>query len=70
MSEETSSMNQAIGKGLVPPRPGLEREEPELAQEEDIPADDGTLPEDDTALPLEPGEAQPEQRPLRQVERE
>ncbi len=30
-------MNLAITPGLVPQRPGLEREEPELAHEDDIP---------------------------------
>lgn len=58
-------MTQAIAPGLLPPRPGLEREEPELAYEDDIPADDGTH----TLLPDElPAES--EERPLRQVERE
>jgi hypothetical protein len=33
-------MNQSIKPAVVPPRPGLEREEPELAQEDDIPVDD------------------------------
>jgi hypothetical protein len=58
-------MSQAITPGLIPPRPGLEREEPELATEHDIPADDGTAmpPEDAPA-------AESEERPLRQVERE
>jgi len=30
----------AITPGLIPPMPGLEREEPELAEEDDIPRDD------------------------------
>ncbi len=30
-------MNLAISPGLIPQRPGLEREEPELAHEDDIP---------------------------------
>jgi hypothetical protein len=33
-------MNVSIAPGVIPPRPGLEREEPELAQEDDIPHDD------------------------------
>jgi hypothetical protein len=33
-------MNSSIPQGLVPPMPGLEKEEPELAQEDDIPHDD------------------------------
>ena len=52
-----------IAPGLIPPRPGLEREEPEQAYEEDIPPDDGDmLPPD--ALPAESEEQ------LQQVERE
>jgi hypothetical protein len=35
-------MNHSISPGLVPPRPGLEREEPELADEDDIPTDRDT----------------------------
>lgn len=58
-------MSQAIAPGLIPPRPGLEREEPELASEHDIPPDDGTeMPPEDAP------EAKSEERPLRQVERE
>ena len=30
----------AIAPGLIPPKPGLEKEEPELAHEDDIPRDD------------------------------
>jgi hypothetical protein len=30
-------MNLAISPGLLPQRPGLEREEPEIAHEDDIP---------------------------------
>jgi len=33
-------MNHSIKPGVIPPSPGLEREEPELADEEDIPSDD------------------------------
>jgi hypothetical protein len=33
-------MNASIEPGLIPARPGLEKEEPELAQEDDIPSDD------------------------------
>ena len=29
-----------IKPALIPPRPGLEREEPELSEEDDIPSDD------------------------------
>ena len=56
-------MSQAIAPGLIPPRPGLEREEPELGFEDDIPADDSDV------LPPEglPAEIEDE---LRQVERE
>ena len=54
-------MNHAIDAGLVPPRPGLEKEEPELAHEDDIPSDDGAE---------KSPEASSESRPLRQVERE
>jgi len=54
-------MNHSIDPGLVPPEPGLEKEEPELTHEDDIPADDGT-----TRSP----QASKEERPLRQVERE
>lgn len=58
-------MSQTITPGLIPPRPGLEREEPELTTEYDIPPDDGTaMPPEDAA------EAESEERPLRQVERE
>lgn len=57
-------MNQPIAPGLIPPRPGLEREEPEQAPEQDIPTDDGT-----EVPPQEPKAGQ-EERPLRQVERE
>ncbi|MEO5671094.1 MAG: hypothetical protein ABIR26_10425 [Ramlibacter sp.] len=58
-------MNQSIEPGLVPPRPGLEREEPELAQEDDIPKDDSpAASEDDESTDAI------EKRPLRHVERE
>jgi hypothetical protein len=30
----------SITPGLIPPRPGLDKEEPELAHEDDIPRDD------------------------------
>jgi hypothetical protein len=33
-------MNSSIAPGLIPPMPGLEKEEPELAHEDDIPRDD------------------------------
>lgn len=60
-------MNRPIEEGLVPPEPGLEKEEPELAHEDDIPADDGT-----TVSPGASKDGQPskEERPLRHVERE
>jgi hypothetical protein len=45
----------SISPGLVPPRPGLEKEEPELAQEDDIPRDD--RPQAD-----EPAREQPKER--------
>jgi hypothetical protein len=57
-------MNQPIAPGIIPPRPGLEREEPEQALEQDIPTDDGAK-----VPPQEPKVGQ-EERPLRQVERE
>lgn len=57
-------MSQGISPGLIPPRPGLEREEPELAEEYDIPPDDGT------ARPTEEPPAQAAERPPKQVERE
>lgn len=57
-------MNHPIEPGLIPPEPGLEKEEPEQSQEDDIPADDGT-----TTSPGSP-QASKEERPLRQVERE
>jgi hypothetical protein len=60
-------MNRPIAEGLIPPEPGLEKEEPEIAQEDDIPADDGT-----TVSPRasKEGESSKEERPLRHVERE
>jgi len=33
-------MNHSIKPGVIPPPPGLEKEEPEFAQEEDIASDD------------------------------
>jgi hypothetical protein len=33
-------MNHSIKPGVIPPPPGLEKEEPELTDEEDIPSDD------------------------------
>ena len=58
-------MSQAIALGLIPPRPGLEREEPELTQEDDIAQDDGTaMPTDE--LPAQGGE----ERPLRRRQRD
>jgi hypothetical protein len=49
-------------QGITPPTPGAEREEPEFAIEADIPTDDGGGPDK--------SEPAPEQRPLRDVERE
>ena len=42
-------MNLAISPGLIPQRPGLEREEPELAHEDDIPPEH----DEDNARPPE-----------------
>ena len=36
-------MNHSIKPGVIPPPPGLEKEEPELADEEDIASDDDSL---------------------------
>ncbi len=47
-------MNLAITPGLIPQRPGLEREEPELAHEDDIPPQHG---EDDARPPPEGAES-------------
>jgi len=33
-------MNHSIKPGVIPPPPGLDKEEPELADEEDIASDD------------------------------
>jgi hypothetical protein len=57
-------MNQPIAPGIIPPRPGLEREEPEQALEEDIPTEEGAEVSPDAA------QTDSEERPLRQVERE
>jgi hypothetical protein len=56
-------MNHAIPQGIIPPLPGLEKEEPEVAQEDDIPSDDG-----EGKPAQEPPAADPE--PSRDVERE
>jgi len=40
-------MNSSIAPGLIPPVPGLEKEEPELAEEDDIPRDDRPEAADD-----------------------
>jgi len=58
-------MNHPIEPGLIPPGPGLEKEEPEQSHEDDIPADDGT-----TTTTTGSPQASKEERPLRQVERE
>ena len=57
-------MNHPIEPGLIPPEPGLEKEEPEQSHEEDIPADDGATTT--TGSP----QGSNEERPLRHVERE
>jgi len=57
-------MDHAIAPGLIPARPGLEKEEPELAHEDDIPADDRK-----SGSP-EGNEGSTQERPLREVERE
>jgi hypothetical protein len=44
-----STMN-SITPGLIPPRPGLEKEEPELTHEDDIPRDDRPQAADEPAL--------------------
>jgi hypothetical protein len=54
-------MNHSIKPGVVPPPPGLEKEEPELADEEDIPSDDDSASAWNEATGDEP---------LRDVERE
>jgi len=56
-------MDQAIAPSLIPPRPGLEREEPELRYEDDIP------PDDDSAMPPDEAPGEGEDRP-RHAERE
>jgi len=40
----------SITPGLIPPRPGLEKEEPELTHEDDIPRDDRPQAADEPAL--------------------
>lgn len=55
-------MSHGIAPGAIPPVPGLEKEEPELTYEDDIPSDDGG--------PAEAQEPAPQERPLRNVERE
>jgi hypothetical protein len=54
-------MTQGISPGVVPPRPGLEKEEPELVNEDDI-------PKDDRGAAADPHDTQ--QRPAKDVERE
>jgi hypothetical protein len=54
-------MNHSIKPGVIPPPPGLEKEEPELAEEEDIPSDDDS--------PASTSERTGDE-PLRDVERE
>lgn len=57
-------MNPTIKPGLVPPEPGLDKEEPEQSHEDDIPADDGATTTNGAP------QASTQERPLRQVERE
>ena len=52
-------MTHSIPESVIPPVPGLEKEEPELANERDIPSDDD-----------KPSQRGGEERPLRDVERE
>lgn len=61
-------MSHAIPQGMIPPGPGLEKEEPELSNEEDIPRDDEGPSDDGDALEPEP--AVPDNGVLRDVERE
>jgi hypothetical protein len=58
-------MNQPIAPGIIPPRPGLEREEPEQALEQDIPTE-----EVGAEVPPDAPRKDSEERPLRQVDRE
>ena len=53
-------MNRSIAPGVIPPLPGLEKEEPELANEDDIPRDDRP----------QASEPEPDPRGPRDVERE
>jgi len=52
-------MNHSIKPGVIPPPPGLDKEEPELADEEDIASDSENAGDEGTA-----------DEPLRDVERE
>jgi hypothetical protein len=56
-------MTHSIKPGVIPPVPGLEKEEPELTNEGDIPSDDDKLQGLDK-------QKKGEERPLRDVERE
>ena len=55
-------MTHSIQPGVIPPVPGLEKEEPELRKERDIPSDD----DKPQGVDKEKGN----ERPLRDVERE
>lgn len=59
-------MTHSIQPGVIPPVPGLEKEEPELTNERDIPSDDDKPQGSDK----ERGKERSEERPLRDVERE
>ena len=59
-------MNLAISPGLIPQRPGLEREEPELAHEVDIPPEH----DDDNARPPPEGAGEGGDRPSGQAANE
>jgi len=45
-------MNRSISPGILPPPPGLEKEEPDLWEEDDIPRDDrGSAEEGESVRP-------------------
>lgn len=55
-------MTHSIQPGVIPPVPGLDKEEPELRNERDIPSDDDK--------PQGSDKERRDERPLRDVERE
>jgi hypothetical protein len=57
-------MTHAIQPGVIPPVPGLEKEEPELRNERDIPSDD------DKPQGADKEKEKGNERPMRDVERE